>query len=118
MLHEDWFMRQISILIDAIINLVFKKNEPTDIFLNDVEMDQQLQSLILDKKFCEAEDLLYERMAPGDGDTLKAALKFYAELAQLSDTDLESHDFSREEIEQGISDITKAYGLDIDFLRE
>lgn len=63
--------------------MVFHEKLSTAAFLSEIELDQQLQSLILDKKFCEAENTLFERMTPGDDETLKIALKFYTDLNLL-----------------------------------
>ena len=59
--------------------------------------------------------MLYEKLEsegaePGDLENLKLALVFYSYLNGKDNDFLESHDFSREEVAEGIQDAMKLYG--------
>jgi len=43
--------------------------------------------------------------------SLKTALLFYAHLNEKSDSFLETHNFSRNEVKQGLKDILSKFGL-------
>lgn len=72
---------------------------------------EKLRAYIREGRFCEAEDLLYEKLDLNDHEILAAAIQFYGELNALSDEELEAHNFSREEILTGLTDVCKRYGL-------
>ncbi len=60
----------------------------------------------------QAEDLLFERLDFSDPSTFPIALAFYQHLNEFSDKELETWDYSREEIFQGLEDCAREYGVD------
>ncbi len=59
-----------------------------------------------------AEDMLYEQVDTSDIGYLEAGLAFYHRLTDISDNDLEAADYSREEILDGIHELSDMFGID------
>ena len=117
--QQDWMMRQIEIIVEALLRILFHKT-PVKTELNGEQMSltgvkqvllEKLRAYIREGRFCEAEDLLYEKLDLNDHEILAATIQFYGELNALSDEELEAHNFSREEILTGLTDVCKRYGL-------
>lgn len=118
-MSQDWLMRQIQIMVDAVSRIVFQKGSleydlkeeagqvlpQTDLFR------RELTDLLAQRRLCDAEDLLFARLEPGNHAHLAAALEFYQALNQLTDEELGDGDFSRSEINDGLSDILRQFGL-------
>ena len=117
--HEDWLMRQIETMVSAIISVIFQtspKSEDigTEIKLTDTVDSGRRNTLIAflqEGKICEAENWLYENIDENDISWLYTAVYFYSEINKLSDEYLAAHDFSREEIESGLSEVCGLYGF-------
>ena len=118
--HEDWLMRQIETMVSAIISVIFQtspKSEDigTEMKISDTVDSDKRDTIIafLQKgKICEAENWLYENMNEDDISWLNTAVYFYSEINKLSDEYLAAHDFSREEIEAGLSEVCGLYGFE------
>ena len=117
--HEDWLMRQIETMVSAIISFVFHtspKSESieTEMTISDAVDSGKRETIIAflqEGKICEAENWLYENMDGGDMSWLNTAVYFYSEINKLSDEYLAAHNFSREEIESGLSEVCGLYGF-------
>lgn len=117
--HEDWLMRQIEAMVSAIISVVFHKTPKsehieTEINISDADDSGRRDTIISflrEGKICEAENWLYENMNEDDISWLNTAVYFYSKLNKLSDEYLAAHDFSREEIESGLSAVCGLYGF-------
>lgn len=130
MFEQDYVMRQVEAMAAAIAFFLLRKNlyEINDqnaskvgtetTFSGGGDLNAKIRELLKEKKICEAEDLLFDRMSPGDRDTLETALDFYCELNKMDEDELKEHGFSHEEIKTGLADITKRYGADIEGLFE
>ena len=59
-----------------------------------------------------AEDMLYEQLDTSDIGYLEAGLAFYHRLTDISDRELEAADYSREEILDGIHELSDMFGID------
>lgn len=68
--------------------------------------------MIDDGDICAAEDLLFNDLDQSDLSWLQIALDFYSKLNNCSDDYLAMHDFSREEIDQGLRYICTLFGYD------
>ena len=118
--HEDWLMRQIEAMVSAIISVIFHtspKSEDigTEINISDtVDPGQRdtITAFLQKGEICEAENWLYENMNEDDISWLNTAVYFYSEINKLSDEYLAAHDFTREEIESGLSEVCGLYGFD------
>lgn len=78
------------------------------------EKYEQILQLIDDGRLCDAEDLMYEDMPEDDSGYSVMMLKVYSYMNEFDDDFLDAHDFSREEIEVAVNDISGRYiqGLD------
>ena len=105
-------MRQIEQIIQFVARIVFHKDYlayeivyadtdtsgPDPLFL-------ELSLLLKKKEFCQAEDLLFERLDDTDKRYLALAIDFYSRMNAYSDEVLEQNRFSREEILEGLKEI-------------
>ena len=117
--QSDWLMRQIEMFIQAIARLLFNR----DAYEYDVRdegnltdadiLHRKLSELIRRGEICAAEDLLFESIDPSERGYLEVAVDFYQELNGLTDDELKEARFSREEIETGLSDVLRKFGIDI-----
>ena len=116
--QKDWLMRQIETMVSVFISVLLHKstkseNIETAIRLSDT-IDPDKRDVIIDflqkGSICEAENWLYENIDGNDTAWLNAAVYFYNEINKLSDEYLAAHNFSREEIEDGLSEVCGLYG--------
>lgn len=112
-------MRQIEMLVQAIARVLFHKDSVqyeiadaqcptrTDLLFG------QLERMINEGRFGEAEDLLFDSADYEDRQFLMLALHFYQSLNALDEATLEAGGFSRDEIEQGLRSYMEKTGLDL-----
>jgi hypothetical protein len=119
MIKQDWIMNQIESLAMFIAKVFFKK-DTTDYYvpvpdaLTDTDrLHYELLELIGENRINDAEDLLFERMDTADMKYLEVAVDFYARLNDKTDEELEAAEFSREEIEEGLHDAAKLFGVNL-----
>lgn len=117
MFEQDYVMRLIKEMVRAILKLLFNMDtaSPSAELLEDAQERQTLDELLdmVDNGFInEAENKIYEITQEGKRTDLAIALLFYSYLNDKSDEFLEAHNFSREEIKTGLTDITVKYGVD------
>ena len=120
MVEKDYIMRIIHEMVRTVLKLIFYIEEGTEeelVFAEGANRDfyQHLCLLAEEGKITQAENMLYEKLEsegakPGDLENLKLALAFYSYLNGKDNDFLESHDFSREEVAEGIQDAMKLYG--------
>ena len=116
MIEQDYIMRVIRQVIRMIIMLLFHFDIDQDDEKLQKEMEQQesLESLLdlVDRgEIDEAENRLYELVDGEDKQKLKTALLFYNYLNDKEDSFLEEHDFSRDEIRDGVKRVATLYGV-------
>lgn len=70
----------------------------------------RLLDLLAERRVNEAENLLYAEADPPDAAWMEVAVEFYARLNRLSDDELEEHNYSREEIGEGLQMAADRYG--------
>ena len=120
MFEQDYIMRLIRELVRAVCKLIFHiDTETPGLELFDAEREQEqreaLEGIIRladQGRINEAENLLFEWPGEGNQETLKVALVFYAHLNEKTDAFLAEHDFSREEIRDGLHEVMSRYGLE------
>ena len=112
--QQDWLMRQIEAMIQAVlaVALGISANEQTATQIEDSSYGKMLEKMIDDGDICAAEDLLFNDLDQSDLSWLQIALDFYSKLNNCSDDYLAMHDFSREEIDQGLRYICTLFGYD------
>ena len=117
--QDDWVLRQIEIIARYVANLIFHKNRITYTFeTTDMlsEMDQLhlvLDRLVQENRVGEAEDLLFENIRMTDK-YIELATDFYSRLNGMTDAELETGDFSRDEVYDGYIDILTKLGVPVE----
>lgn len=119
--RQDWLMRQVDMLVQAFARLLLGKDagdtlqEEWNESSTAGEADPfaaELNALLDEGKINEAEDLLFDRVG-GDPAYIKMGLAFYARVNRRSDEFLEAHDFSRNEVREGLEDFARIYGINL-----
>ena len=115
--EQDYIMRLIKQVIRALIGVLMnKKSALYYIFpVNGQQKSgddflQRLTHLANEGRICEAENMLFAAMESGTDDVLYTGLLFYEHLNEFEDDYLEAHNFSRDEIQQGVLEIAKRMG--------
>ncbi len=115
--QDDYIMRQIEMMSRIIAKFIFNKDSityeienPLQLTITDV-MYNKIKLLVSEKKFCEAENLLYENLDTNDKSQLALAVDFYQTLGRFSDDELEENNFSKEEIADGMRMIMNKFGI-------
>lgn len=115
---EDYLLRSIQDISRLISTLLLGK-ERID-FKEDINQDEnkeavslygQLTAMADEGQINEAENLLSEEMTEGDKVYLELALCFYLYLNDFEDDFLEEHEYSREEILDGIRMLGEDWGI-------
>lgn len=115
MYEQDYFMRMIHEMVRMLIKLLTGKDTER---YDQVEFKEEqaredyerLIGLADGGDICGAENELVENADIGNPDDLCKAVFFYRHLNGMSDEFLEAHDFSREEIAQGLRYMADMYG--------
>lgn len=116
-IHQDWFMRQIEMIIDTIIYSIFGKSSKEYSLIEELRQDQnaelkqRLTDLLHDKQLGEAENQLFFELEKAEKGTLAVAIDFYQQANALSDEELEAQGFTRSELLDGLSEAAEMYGL-------
>ena len=110
-------MRLIKQVIRALIGILLNKKTTVEY---DMPVNRQqtsgedylarLISLADAGRICEAENELSDILESGSDVACQIALMFYEHLNEFTDSFLEEHGFSREEIRQGVLDVAKRMG--------
>lgn len=117
MVEQDYITRKIREMVRVLLKMLFEidTNMPTAELLKDEEVRESLDGL-LDMigagNIDEAENMLYGILEENSYQNLEIALLFYSHLNDLSEEYLSEHDFSHEEIKDGLTDLVSRYGLD------
>lgn len=121
MLTQDWMMRQIETMTLAIAKLVFQKDtveyrmshegEESSVLTESDEVYVALLALTDQGRFDEAENMLFDCLDPADPAFLDVANDFYFRLNLLTDKALSDGNFSRQEIADGLTDVTEQFGV-------
>lgn len=117
MFEQDYVLRLIRESARLIAKLVFGIDTPMlfDALAKDASDPETLKRLLEltdNGEINEAENQLYLITEEGTPDGLKLALLFYLHLSEKSDRFLKEHDYSRDEVLQGLNDAARQYGLD------
>ncbi len=115
--EQDYIMRLIKQVIRALIGILLNKKTTMEY---DMPVNRQqtsgddiltrLIALADAGKICEAENDLSDLLEGGSDAVHETALLFYEHLNEYTDSYLEEHRFSREEIRQGVLEVTKRMG--------
>ncbi|MCD8020184.1 MAG: DUF6483 family protein [Clostridiales bacterium] len=110
-------MRIIKEMVRSILKLIFHidTESPVEELLRDRVAKSQLRSLLdlVDSGHInDAEEQLFDMIDENNLDSLQMALIFYSYLNDQSDDFLTEHDFSREEVKSGLSEVVSMFGLE------
>ena len=112
--EKDYYMRIVHELVRMLIRLVFNKDIDRDgeeaVPLEVLEKYKKLISMIDGGQINEAENLLLDGLEPDSRAYFELALMFYEKLNGKTDEFLEEHDYSREEVTDGIKYVADFYG--------
>lgn len=121
--ERDYVMRIIRDMVRFITTVVFGRTEPyvdTECLSKadagsvppSVTTYAEIIRMVDEGDINGAEDLLYERLDTTDTGYLEAGLAFYRHLTELSDRQLEECDYSREEVLDGLHELSRMYGIE------
>lgn len=112
--EKDYYMRVVHELVRTLIRLVFRKEIDKDeekmVPLEVLEQYKKLTAMIDDGQINEAENLLLDGMEVDSRAYFQLTLLFYEKLNAKTDEFLEEHDYSREEVLDGIKYVVDFYG--------
>ena len=116
-IEQDYIMKMIHQLIEVLLGDIFKGKEKVleeNINKSDEQAEQykKLKDLVNKYNINEAENLLFEKINLTNIEDFKLALLFYQYVNEKDNEFLEKSNYSREEIEQGIKDISQKYGYE------
>lgn len=111
---KDYVMRMIHESIRTLIKLIFNrdidKNEDMEIPLETAELYRKLIAMADAGEVNEAENLLLDGLRENDKAYFETALLFYEKLSGKTDEFLAEHDYSRQEVVDGLKYIVNFYG--------
>ena len=115
---KDYIMRLTHEIARTLIKLIFNrdidKEDETPVSLERLQQFKKLTAMIDDGQINEAENRLYEELDLARLPMLELALAFYSRLNQFDDAYLEAHNYSRQEIEEGLHAVTKLFGIQME----
>ena len=116
-IEQDYIMKMIHQLIEVLLGDIFKGKEKVleeNINKSEEQAEQykKLKDLVNKYNINEAENMLFEKINLTNIEDFKLALLFYQYVNEKDNEFLEKSNYSREEIEQGIKDISKKYGYE------
>lgn len=121
--ERDYVMRVIRDMVRFVSTVVLGRTEPV-VDMEPVNkagasslppaarMYAEMLRLVEQGDINDAEDMLYDRLDPSDTGFLEAGLAFYHQLTEICDERLESCDYSREEILDGVHELCGRFGID------
>lgn len=116
-MQQDWLMRQIEMMITAIIQFLFRKDSGECSLKEELEQEQsvalkqRLTILLDERRLGEAEDLLFFELDKTNMSTLAVAIDFYQQANTMSDEELEEQGFTRSELADGLREVVEQYGI-------
>lgn len=118
--EQDYIMRLIRDMARMIARLLLDEDSPAYVLQEDESQDseedavyRELTGLADRGRINEAENRLSDYLDQGSGSRkeLGVALGFYVHLSEFSEDFLEEHDYSREEIYDGIRELSERFGV-------
>ena len=115
-LKQDYILRMIEELINILIKTLKDENKDKEeeIISFDVNSDElylYLKELVDNKKINDAENYLFDKLNENNKKDFVSGMAFYKYLNEKDDEFLENCDYSREEVLEGMADLSKKYGF-------
>lgn len=115
-IEQDYIMKMIHQLIEVLLGDIFKRKERVlEENINKSEQSEKynkLKYLVDNYNVNQAENFLYKSIDINNIEDFKLALLFYQYVNDKDNEFLKKSNYTREEIEQGIKDISKKYGYE------
>ena len=118
MFEQDYIMRLIKEVIRMILKILFNidTESPITEFVHEKEEKNVVLNELLDMidsgQINEAENRIYTMMENKEDHALETAFIFYEYLNDKDDEFLKNHDFSREEVINGVKYLTSQCGME------
>ena len=117
MFEQDYIMRQIHQFIRVLVKMLFNIDSEIPAsqlleYTNSKGPAEDLLRKIDDGNINDAENELFELIEDKSKDGLFTGIVFYSHLNDKDDDFLESNDFSRDEVEDGIRHLLSEYDID------
>ena len=115
--EQDYLMRSVKDIAKVIAKIVLGKSDinyelpAVENYTGEDFLYKRLFELLAEGKINEAENLLFEELDGMNKRKLDIALAFYMKLSEYDNIYLEEHDYTREEINQGLEDVARKYGI-------
>jgi len=114
--EQDYIMRMIKQMIRALAVVIFGKkfqeDEIEEAWTTEGGMNEkELMKMADAGRINEAENILLESLDTSRKSDMRAALIFYDHINDFSDDFLEEHNYSREEIKDGIKSVVEDFGM-------
>lgn len=117
-LRQDYILRMIDNMAKLLAQLILKKAEP-EYRLPDSEADYTETDKVYARVLAladagevnDAENELLEYVDGMDADRLEMGLSFYLYLGQMDGDFLDEHNYSKEEIKDGLEILARTYGV-------
>lgn len=117
-LQNDYIVRVITDMVRAIARLLFRKDDISyelpekEAYTAADILYENIIKMAAEGKINEAENLLMEELDETDMKQFELALSFYLYLNTFDNDYLDDHDYSREEIREGIQSVSRMYGAE------
>lgn len=112
--EKDYYMRIVHEVVRMLIRLIFNKDidrdEELKVSPEMLEKYKKLTAMIDDGEINEAENMLIDGLEADNRAYFELALLFYEKLNEKSEDFLETHDYSQEEILDGVKYVVDFYG--------
>ena len=117
MFEQDYIMRMIKEMVRLFLKFLFNINtdSPTAELLENEQKQgilNNLTNMIDEGNINKAENELYSIIENGEKDDLEMVILFYSYLNEKDDDFLSEHDFSREEVKDGLKTVLSKYGFE------
>ncbi len=117
MLQDDFIMRMIHEMVTTLLKLIFHielgENEEQNFKDQETASNYlELLALIQAGEINEAENKLLDELNSDDMEHFKMALMFYYHLNEIDFNFLEEHNYSKNEITDGLRYVSSLYGYD------
>lgn len=118
-LKDDYVMRMIRDMAKLLARLILGKDDINYVLPEDEEFTvidnlyRKLINMADSGQINEAENILLEELEDRSSEYFEMAASFYLHLNEFDDEFLENHQYSREEINEGMDQLGKEYGVDL-----
>lgn len=118
-LKDDYMMRMIRDMARVLARLILGRDEVNYQLPEDEEftaLDNLYRKLIAmadQGEINQAENLLLDQLEDKSSEYFEMAASFYLYINEFTDEFLEVHGYSREEINEGMSGLSKEFGVDL-----